>query len=99
MTVAHPIVRDLTDEDDYNGWLVAHDTLEVRSRVRGHIRQVHFKDGDIVQKGQLLFELDPRPFQVEINQALAQAKALEAQKVAADKDVVRYTELLKSRMR
>ena len=50
----------------------------------------------MVQKGQLLFELDPRPFQVEINQALAKAKALEAQKVAAEKDVARYTELLKS---
>ncbi len=96
VTVAHPVVRDLTDEDDYNGWLAAHDTLEVRSRVRGHIQAIHFKDGDMVQKGQPLFELDPRPFQVEINQALANAKALEAQKVAAEKDVARYTELLKS---
>jgi RND family efflux transporter MFP subunit len=96
VTVAHPVVRDLTDEDDYNGWLAAHDTVEVRSRVRGHIQAIHFKDGDVVQKGQLLFELDPRPFQVEINQALANAKALEAQKVAAEKDVARYTELLKS---
>jgi RND family efflux transporter MFP subunit len=96
VTVAHPLVRELMDEDDYNGWLVAHDTLEVRSRVRGHIQAIHFKDGDIVRKGQLLFELDPRPFQVEINQAMANAKALEAQKVAAEKDVARYTELLKS---
>ena len=94
--MAHPVVRDLMDEDDYNGWLTAHDTLELRSRVRGHIQAIHFQDGDIVQKGQLLFELDPRPFQVEINQALANARALEAQKVAAEKDVVRYTELLKS---
>ena len=96
VTVAHPVVRDLMDEDDYNGWLTAHDTLELRSRVRGHIQAIHFQDGDIVQKGQLLFELDPRPFQVEINQALANARALEAQKVAAEKDVARYTELLKS---
>jgi RND family efflux transporter MFP subunit len=96
VTVAHPVVRDLIDEDDYNGWLAAHDTLEVRSRVRGHIQAIHFKDGDIVQKGQLLFELDPRPFQIEVNQALANAKALEAQKAAAEKDVARYTELLKS---
>ena len=96
VTVAHPVARDLMDEDDYNGWLTAHDTLEVRLRVRGHIQAIHFKDGDIVRKGQLLFELDPRPFQVEIDQALANAKALEAQKVAVEKDVVRYTELLKS---
>jgi RND family efflux transporter MFP subunit len=96
VTVAHPVVRDLVDEDDYNGWLAAHETLEVRSRVRGHIQKIHFKDGDIVKKGQLLFELDPRPFQIEINQAMANAKALEAQKAASEKDVARYTELLKS---
>ena len=57
--------------------------------MRGHIQKIHFKDGDMVKKGQLLFELDPRPFQVGINQALAQAKALDAQKVAAEKNVAR----------
>jgi RND family efflux transporter MFP subunit len=96
VTVAHPAVRQLTDEDDYNGWLEAYETVEVRSRVRGHIQAIHFKDGDVVRKGQLLFELDPRPFQAEINQALANAKALEAQKVAAEKDLARYTELIKT---
>jgi multidrug efflux pump subunit AcrA (membrane-fusion protein) len=60
----------------------------------GPHQAIHFKDGDIVQKGQLLFELDPRPFQVEINQALANAKAFEA-KVAAEKTWP-VTELLNS---
>jgi RND family efflux transporter MFP subunit len=96
VTVAHPVVRELMDEDRYNGWLAASDTLEVRSRVKGHIQTIHFKDGDHVQKGQLLFELDPRPFQVEINEAKAYAKSLDAQKVAAQKDAARYQELLKS---
>jgi RND family efflux transporter MFP subunit len=96
VTVAHPGVRELTDEDDYNGWLTAYATVEVRSRVRGHIQSIHFKDGDIVKKGQLLFQLDPRPFQVEIDQARANARALDAQKIAAKKDLARYTELIKS---
>lgn len=96
VTVGHPVARELVDEDEYNGWLAASDTSEVRSRVRGHIQKVHFKDGDMVEKGQLLFELDPRPFQVEISQAQAEAKALEAQKVAAEKDVARYGELVKT---
>lgn len=97
VTVAHPVVRELVDEDDYNGWLQASETVEVRSRVRGHIQKVAFQDGDLVQAGRLLFELDPRPFQVAIDEAKAQAKALDAQRVAAEKNVARYRELLRSR--
>jgi len=94
--VGHPVTRELTDEDDYNGWLQASAVVEVRARVRGHIQKVHFQDGDQVQAGQLLFELDPRPFQVQIDQAIARSKALEAQKVAAVKELARYQELVKS---
>ena len=89
VTVAHPVVRSLVDEDDYNGWLEASQTVDVRARVRGHIQKIGFKDGDMVQQGQLLFELDPRPFQAAVDEALAQVKALEAQKVAADKNAAR----------
>ena len=64
--------------------------------MRGYIQKVHFQDGDIVEAGQLLFELDPRPFQVQIDQAMARSRAFEAQKVAAEKDVARYQELIKS---
>ena len=72
--MAHPAVRSLVDEDDYNGWLEAFKTVEVRSRVRGHITKVHFNDGDIVKEGQPLFDLDPAPFEVELKQAEAQAE-------------------------
>lgn len=94
--VGHPVTRELTDEDDYNGWLQASAVVRVHSRVRGHIQKVHFQDGDQVAAGQLLFELDPRPFQVQIDQAIARSKALEAQKVAAVKELARYQELVKS---
>ncbi len=94
VAVSHPVVRELVDEDDYRGWLQASETVEVRSRVRGHIKKIHFTDGQIVEKNQLLFELDPRPFQVMVDEALAQAKALEAQKVAAAKELDRYRELV-----
>jgi len=94
--VGHPVMRELTDEDDYNGWLQASAVVEVRARVRGHIQKVHFQDGDIVKAGQLLFELDPRPYQVQIDQAIARSKAMEAQKVAAVKELARYTELVKT---
>ena len=94
--VGHPVSRELTDEDDYNGWLQASAVVEVRARVRGHIQKVHFQDGDLVKAGQLLFELDPRPFQVQIDQAIARSKAMEAQKVAAVKELARYAELIKT---
>ena len=97
VTVAHPAVQSLTDEDDYSGWLQASAEVEVRARVRGHIDKIHFSDGDIVQKGQLLFELDPRPFQVAIDQSLAQERVSDAQRVAAEKNLARQRELIAKR--
>ena len=61
VTVAHPVVRSITDEDDYNGWLEAYKTVDVRSRVRGHITKVYFHDGDIVTGGATALRPRPRP--------------------------------------
>jgi RND family efflux transporter MFP subunit len=94
--VGHPVTRELTEEDQYNGWLEASSIVEVRSRVRGYIQKVYFKDGDNVKAGDLLFELDPRPFEVQIAQSKANGQAFEAQKVAAQKELARYNELVKS---
>src|SRR5687768_4048401 len=69
VTVQHPETRELVDYDDYNGWTAAAATVEVRSRVRGHVAKVLFKDGDFVEQDKPLFELDPRPFQSEIDRA------------------------------
>ncbi len=96
VTVAHPLVRSLQDEDDYNGWLEASQTVELRARVRGHILKIHFKDGDLVKKDQLLFELDPRPFQAALAEAVADVDVLKAQQFAADKNAARAESLFKS---
>jgi RND family efflux transporter MFP subunit len=97
VTVSHPTYERITDEESYTGWLRASAKVDVRARVRGHIEKVDFRDGDLVKRGQLLFELDPRPFQTQIDQARAQAKAVAAQKVSLQKDVDRYRELIKSK--
>ena len=94
VTVAHPEQRTLVDEDLYNGWLEAAETVDVRSRVRGHIMKIGFTDGQIVKKGDLLFQLDPRPFEAEVGQARDQLRIAEAQKVAADRDYDRMKELV-----
>ena len=79
VTVSAPQTRQIRDYDDYNGWIDSPSIVEVRSRVRGHIVKVHFTDGDIVKKDQLLFELDPRPFQQDIDRAVEQVKIYQSQ--------------------
>jgi RND family efflux transporter MFP subunit len=97
VTVAHPVVRSLMDEDDYNGWLEAYKTVEVRARVRGHITKVHFQDGDLVTEGKTpLFDIDDAPFKAELAQVEAHVKALEAQEVAAKKVAERDRILIRS---
>ena len=93
VTVRQPEVRTIMDEQEYGGWLRAAKTVEVRARVRGHIQKIHFRDGDLVAENQLLFELDPRPFQAQIDETLANANALDTQRIAAQKDFERNLEL------
>ena len=71
VTVAAPIERSVSLWDDYIGRFEASRTVEVRPRVSGQIIGIHFRDGEIVRKGQLLFTIDPRPFAA----ALAEARA------------------------
>ena len=95
VSVAKPEMRPLVDFDSYNGWLEPVETVEIRARVRGHLEKIHFTDGDMVKKGQLLFEIDPRPIQSDIDRAKDQVKIYEAQFVAASKEDARLKELVK----
>jgi NodT family efflux transporter outer membrane factor (OMF) lipoprotein/RND family efflux transporter MFP subunit len=94
VTVARPEMRQVVDSDQYNGWLQSAQTVDVRSRVRGHLDKVNFADGDLVKKGQLLFELDPRPIQSDIDRSSDQVKVYEAQWKAASKEEKRLKELV-----
>lgn len=71
VTAAAPLVRTVNEWDDYVGRFEPSRAVEVRPRVSGAIVGVHFTDGAVVQKGQLLFTIDPRPFAA----ALAEARA------------------------
>jgi membrane fusion protein, multidrug efflux system len=78
VTVAEPVQRTIVDQDEYVGRFVAVDSVEIRSRVSGYLDKIHFKDGEIVKQGDLLFTIDRRPFQNTLDQVranLAQAKA------------------------
>ncbi|MFO1093426.1 MAG: efflux RND transporter periplasmic adaptor subunit [Planctomycetaceae bacterium] len=97
VTVAHPETRSLVDYDEYNGWTDASATVEVRARVRGHIDKVDFADGQFVKAGDLLFELDPRPFQSDIDRAQEQVLIAEAQQEAALKEEERQQGLFEKK--
>jgi RND family efflux transporter MFP subunit len=78
VTVATPVVKTVVDQDEYVGRFEAVDAVEMRARVSGHLDAVHFEDGQMVRKGDLLFTIDRRPFQIALEEAkanLAQAKA------------------------
>jgi RND family efflux transporter MFP subunit len=94
VTAMHPEQRELADHEEFNGWMAPDKTLEVRSRVRGHIKEINFTDGQFVKKGDLLFQLDPRPFLAEIGKASDSLRVYQAQKVAADKEEARLRILL-----
>ncbi|HEX5271563.1 MAG TPA: efflux RND transporter periplasmic adaptor subunit, partial [Gemmataceae bacterium] len=94
VSVAHPVRQELTNTEEFNGWMQPDKTQEVRSRVRGHIKKVAFKNGDKVKKGELLFEIDPRPFEASVSAAKAQVKAEEAELDLASKEIMRLAPLV-----
>jgi RND family efflux transporter MFP subunit len=78
VTVAKPVGKLLADHDEYVGRFVAVESVEVRAHVSGYLDAIHFRDGQIVRKGDLLFTIDRRPFEATLAQAkasLAQAQA------------------------
>jgi RND family efflux transporter MFP subunit len=79
VTVSYPVERDVTDYADFTARIAAVDSVEVRAHVWGYLDKVNFKEGALVKKGDVLFELDPRPYQAMLNQAKAKVAQDEAQ--------------------
>lgn len=78
VTVASPLVREITEWDDFVGRFEAIDSVEVRPRTTGFLQRSYFTDGQYVRKGQLLFTIDPRPAQAALDQARAQLARAQA---------------------
>jgi RND family efflux transporter MFP subunit len=93
VTVSRPLQREVTDYEDFTGRTDAVTTVDIRARVTGYLIKVNFKDGDIVKEGDLLYEIDPRPFQAALDQAQGQVERLEANKKLLVVQVDRYTKL------
>jgi pyruvate/2-oxoglutarate dehydrogenase complex dihydrolipoamide acyltransferase (E2) component len=98
VTVQQPVEREIIDFNEYNGWTDASKTVEVRSRVRGHIKEVAFTDGQLVEKDQLLFQLDPDPFEAEFQAALKQVDVDQANLEFAQAEEDRDRELFEKKV-
>ncbi|MEA2984979.1 MAG: rane fusion protein multidrug efflux system [Alphaproteobacteria bacterium] len=97
VTVAKPVKQMVTDQDEYVGRFVAVDAVEVRTRVAGTLDAVHFKDGQIVAKGDLLFSIDHRPFENTLAQARANLLLARSNLTFAESDLTRGQQLVKER--
>jgi RND family efflux transporter MFP subunit len=97
VTVAKPIERTVVDQDEYVGRFVAVDAVEIRSRVSGYLSQIHFTDGQMVKKGDLLFIIDHRPFQIVLDQMRANLAQARANLAFTESDLARGQELVRNK--
>ena len=97
VTVTAPVTRTVTDFDEYVGRFVAVNTVEVRARVSGYLDGVHFKDGQIVAQGDLLFGIDKRPFENAAQQARANLAQAKSNLVYTEADLARGQQLVRDK--
>jgi membrane fusion protein, multidrug efflux system len=96
VTVAKPIQKNLAQWDEYTGRFTALETVEVRARVSGFIDSVHFKEGQVVKKDDLLFIIDQRPYKIAVDQAKADVERGQAKLEIASSDVQRAAPLVQN---
>jgi RND family efflux transporter MFP subunit len=97
VTVAKPIKRTVVDYDEYVGRFTAVNAVEVRARVSGYLDKLHFKDGQIVKQGDLLFTIDKRPFQNTLDQARANLVQAQSNVAYTESDYTRGQQLVRDK--
>ncbi len=93
VTVAVPTQRTVTDWDEFVGRFEAIQQVQVRARVGGFVDSIHFKDGAMVKAGDLLYVIDPRPYEAIVLQAQGQLADAKAKQDLAERELSRATEL------
>ena len=96
MTVAVPVAKKITQWDEFPGRFEAVDNVEIKPRVSGFIEKVHFRDGQLVKTGDLLFTIDKRPFAIAVESANAEILRFEAQVLLQEEEVARARPLARS---
>ncbi len=98
VSVSKPAQRGVVEWDEYTGRFDATQTVEIRARVSGHLNDVRFKDGQAVKQGDVLFAIDPRPFERALEQAKAELFAATTKVENANLDVVRGRPLVERKV-
>ncbi len=93
VTVAQPLVRELIEWDEFTGQFDAVEHVDVRARVSGYLQSTHFNEGQLVEAGDLLFVIDPRPFEAALSRAQAELEEAQARFALAERQVARASEL------
>lgn len=96
VTVATPLQATVAPATSFLGQFSAVDSVELRAQVGGTLTQIAFRDGQIVRKGDKLFTIDPRPYQIRLEQAAAQLQTALARKALADAELWRAQQLHQS---
>jgi membrane fusion protein, multidrug efflux system len=97
VSVAQAIEREVAPWHEFSGRLEAVERVEVRSRVAGTVRAVHFREGALVREGDLLMTIDPDPYAAEVDRADAQVAAARARLAHADSELQRAGRLWEER--
>jgi RND family efflux transporter MFP subunit len=96
VTVAHPLVEKLVEWTEFTGRFQAEQQVDVRARVSGYLASIDFQDGQVVDKGQNLFLIDPRPFEAALQRARADLSNAQAQLELAKLEFQRVAKLVGS---
>src|SRR5262249_10131940 len=94
VAVSYPVQRYVTDHADFTGRTAAVDSVEVRARVWGYLDRVNFKEGALVNQGDVLFEIDPRTYQAALAQAEGNLASMRARVERLDADLARARRLV-----
>src|SRR5207253_4563460 len=94
VTVTRPVEREVTDYADFTGRTAAVDSVELRARVWGYLDKVNFKEGALVKKGDVLFEIDPPTYRAALGQGEGNLASAEARVERLDADFARARRLL-----
>lgn len=97
VTVATPLAKRVTNWDEFTGRFEASEQVEVRARVSGFLDSVHFRDGDLVKAGDLLFTIDQRPYKLAVDASVAEVARAKAQVDLNQNEVERAEALTQNR--
>src|SRR5215831_1652861 len=93
VVVSKPLEREVDSRLGFLGQFSAVEQVELRAQVGGTLTGIHFKDGDIVHKDDLLFTIDPRPYEIRLAQATAQLETANAKLALAERELYRAQDL------